>query len=423
MEVYCDVIDEFGCQAFESFVEDQDESTSNSLWLRLENDVDPTLVDIVDCPAALSKIDQVRKLQAKSTKSDLYIREWYTLTKNSSLVVNGDLLAVQTSSNSFTIAQFNTLAEGLSTALDAKRPFSVADDVRASMSEKNPGFGGFLSVPFKEVALDFSLRRWRLLEVLLTSYRPDTDLFDIIALEEVDRYHSFFSPMLRLFGYQSFFAPKTRSPCLPLGWYSDGCALFWRRNKFELLSARRHEYKVGSQVYILAILRHLTTDRQVVVVVTHLKAQSSDANEKVRCAQVDELLSRVSVCVSELSATDNETSAVPILLVGDFNADAQRQFMESCIADHVLGGDLHKGKGKMLSAYPVTPPSSSMYTTWKIRGNKETKRTIDYIFYSGDLDCISILQVPDEEDLEATRLPGLRYPSDHLLIAAEFIIR
>ena len=43
------------------------------------------------------------------------------------------------------------------------------------------------------------------------------DITDIVAMEEVDRYKGFFSPMLKLFGYESFFAPKSRSPCLPLG--------------------------------------------------------------------------------------------------------------------------------------------------------------------------------------------------------------
>ena len=55
-----------------------------------------------------------------------------------------------------------------------------------------------LDVPKPEISLDFSLRRWRILEVLLSNdfYQNDSDIqsnegaghFDIIALEECDRF-------------------------------------------------------------------------------------------------------------------------------------------------------------------------------------------------------------------------------------------
>ena len=156
----------------------------------------------------------------------------------------------------------------------------------------------------------------------------------------------------------------------------------------------------------------------MVVVVTHLKAQSSESNEKIRCTQVDELLTQVSNCVAGL---DGDVD-VPVLFVGDLNADANCAFEESCIRQHVL--ESQALNQRIQSAYPLDPPEPSHYTTWKIRGTKEARRTIDYIFYAGDaLNCTATLQVPAQEDLDTTRLPSLRYPSDHVLIAAEFTIR
>ncbi|GKY98219.1 hypothetical protein MPSEU_000779600 [Mayamaea pseudoterrestris] len=449
MDEYCDVVDDFGCAALESLVEVNDDNAGDEQhprevyqWIRLEQNADPSVRDISDQQNVYDKIEEVKQLQqAKSgLNCNVYARHWQrrqraaARSKDMSLTINGDAingLTPKSTNTTFTIAQFNALAEGLSSGPDAKRPFpNDSADGHTNHTDKNAtGYGGFTSVPYIEQVLDFSRRRWRLLEVLLKTYRQSSEsqsLFDIIAIEEMDRYHGFFAPMLRLFGYDSFFAPKTRSPCLPLGYYSDGCALFWRTDKFKLISAKRHEFRVGSQVFILAVLQHHATNRSIVVAVTHLKAQASESNEKIRCVQVKDLLLEVSRCVSSLvedtttvdgDATSREHLSVPILFVGDLNADADCEFDESCVRERILHSDLLTPP--LQSAYLIDPPPPSFYTTWKIRGTKETRRIIDYIFYS-NLTCLAALQVPT--DINDSRLPGLSYPSDHMLIAAEFAI-
>ena len=47
---------------------------------------------------------------------------------------------------------------------------------------------------------------------------------------------------------------------------------------------------------------------------------------------------------------------------------------------------------------------------------------IDYIFHTAQLKCTDVLGPPAAADLEPTRLPGMRAPSDHLPIAAKFVI-
>ena len=52
----------------------------------------------------------------------------------------------------------------------------------------------------------------------------------------------------------------------------------------------------------------------------------------------------------------------------------------------------------------------------------QVKHTIDYIFHDAGLRATRVLAPPQEAELEPARLPGLRYPSDHLSLVAEFEI-
>eukprot|EP00979_Chaetoceros_neogracilis_P006646 scaffold1353_cov169-Chaetoceros_neogracile.AAC.6 len=83
-------------------------------------------------------------------------------------------------------------------------------------------YGGFTDVPHPEITLDFDLRKWRLMEVLLgapssTDSKPQHQCtkeqgcnqdeanyvgYDVIAMEEVDQFHGFFEPLLKMMGYQ-----------------------------------------------------------------------------------------------------------------------------------------------------------------------------------------------------------------------------
>ncbi len=147
---------------------------------------------------------------------------------------------------SFTVAQLNVLARGLSSGpADLFPPPFPRDD-----SPKRDGncYGGFVGVQNPEVVLDFDVRKWRLLHVLLGgglredeesgSEMTDGDdsrpAFDIVALEEADEYNSFFRRVLvddceeedrpsatgdehGLNRYRGAFQPKPQSPCVPPG--------------------------------------------------------------------------------------------------------------------------------------------------------------------------------------------------------------
>ncbi|KAG5845298.1 hypothetical protein ANANG_G00137320 [Anguilla anguilla] len=227
-------------------------------------------------------------------------------------------------------------------------------------------------------ALNWAERKYLILEEILT-YRPD-----ILCLQEVDHYFDTFQPVLGSLGYHGTFCPKPWSPCLDVERNNgpDGCALFFRRDRFLLqdsaclrLSAQALE---TNQVAIVQTLRCRATGRPLRAAVTHLKARSG-----------------------------------PLLVCGDFNAepgeDVYRLFSTSG-----LGLD---SAYKRLSADGRSEPP---YTTWKIRPSGESRHTLDYIWYSRrDLRVDSVLDLPSEEQIGPGRLPSYSYPSDHLSLVCD----
>lgn len=426
---FCEVIDQFGSLAMERFCEPGDNDNNNPnnkggqfRWIRLEKSIEATVQRMKTKQDVLEQIRRATEAQAKYGNALLYPRRWKDM--NGDLLLDGSECDDQ-SETSFTVMQFNALAEGLSAGPDAPRPFILEPDNAYGQSEKN-SFGGFTNVKDPQVALDFALRRWRLLEVLVGG--DGTSPFDVIAMEEVDRFYGFLAPLLRLFGYEGIFVPKTRSPSVRMGWYSDGCCLFWKSHIFELISEKRIEYKVGSQVLLLAVLKHRPTGQFILTSVTHLKAQRSEVNEKIRCAQVNELVERLKDELA-LVADAWEMPSVPVLVMGDFNADVPTQTTGDCSAiQTLLSSNISPNNDAsctLQSVYQIDPADENFYTTWKTRGTSTTRRIIDYIFYGGGggdnaLSCQAYLAVPEPGELDEAKLPGLRYPSDHMAIAAKF---
>ena len=82
-----------------------------------------------------------------------------------------------------------------------------------------------------EAALDWRTRRFRMLEEIA---RHDPD---IVCLQEVDHFKFLRKSLARL-GYIGHFLPKPDSPCLYLDDNSgpDGCAIFYKQDKFDMLS-------------------------------------------------------------------------------------------------------------------------------------------------------------------------------------------
>lgn len=109
------------------------------------------------------------------------------------------------------------------------------------------GNDNFVRCPDK--ALEWRTRRFRMLEEIVRHNA------DVVCLQEIDHFR-FFRKSLAALGYTGHFTPKPDSPCLylPDNAGPDGCAIFYKRDKFDLvqLDSRILEvWKVQSNQVIL----------------------------------------------------------------------------------------------------------------------------------------------------------------------------
>lgn len=218
--------------------------------------------------------------------------------------------------------------------------------------------------------------------------------------------------MLSTFGYDGIFVPKRCSPCTKFGYYSDGCALFWKTKLFELVYEERRQFNKMGQVFIIATLRHIPSQRLITVAVTHLKAKKGQVNERVRTDQIIQLLQDTAQHSEHVSLLQNYSQNIPIIIMGDFNAEVEGKDV-TCIPTVLNGG--------YLSVYNTQQNES--FTTYKSRGKNTVKRTIDYIFYrkSMPIKCLQTLNLPKDGNVfDSWGLPGFSYPSDHIMIGAKF---
>ena len=119
----------------------------------------------------LSQISQVERDQSMHGRSDNYHRYW------SPKVEEDD------DKETFTVLQFNTLAEGLSFGPNTSPPFQEPQRIQNNnkFNKTTSYYGGFNTVKSPDVCFNYEQRRWRLLQTIL-----EVDA-DIIGLQEVDR--------------------------------------------------------------------------------------------------------------------------------------------------------------------------------------------------------------------------------------------
>lgn len=274
---------------------------------------------------------------------------------------------------------------------------------------------------------------------------------DIMCLEEVDHYQDFFRPELSRHGYESTFFPKRYSPCLlfPNNSGPDGCALFYRSARFELvkkkdLILKNTEGGESNQIAVLGEFRmrrreerqpdeqekdketkaqkHLDNEEKknnvkdqelplsssIFVCVTHLKAKS-EAKE-LRAAQGKHLIEEV---------TSFSQAGSPIIVAGDFNATPAEE-----VYSYFSSQDAHPGL-KMESSYRGAHYGGNEpeFTSWKFREENELKYTIDYIWYCPEnLHVERLWDLPISKEVCEAGLPCKLYPSDHVALCTEFTI-
>jgi len=228
----------------------------------------------------------------------------------------------------------------------------------------------------------------------LVRYQPD-----ILCLQEVDHF-PLLERALSSLGYEGHFVSKPDSPCiyLPSNSGPDGCALFYKKDQWEVVGEVHSKtlevwHVQSNQVAIAVNLRHKSTKSEVCVATTHLKARIGALLATLRNEQGKDLLAWLSTVKQHR----------PLILTGDFNADPSEAVVRTI-------------KEELASAYPDSTP----FTTWKIRETGEQKSILDYIFHSAGIQASATLDMPTEQQIGIDRLPSLAFPSDHLSMVADF---
>ncbi|XP_025196414.1 nocturnin isoform X1 [Melanaphis sacchari] len=250
-------------------------------------------------------------------------------------------------------------------------------------------------------ALEWKHRRCHMLEEILR-HNPD-----IICLQEVDHF-DFLSRALATQSYSGLFVPKPDSPCVYINDNNgpDGCAIFYKNDKFDLLEKHDKILQVwtvhSNQVSLLLILQDKSTQKELCVSTTHLKARKGALLSTLRNEQGKDLLQFIS----------SHAAGRPTIVCGDFNAEPTEPVYNTMCSCSYLPLD---------SAYKLSG-SEPLYTSWKIRGGEgEVKHTIDYMFYTKHkLTVSNILNMPKEIDIGENRVPSLSYPSDHFSLISDF---
>lgn len=260
-------------------------------------------------------------------------------------------------------------------------------------------------------------------------------------MQEVDHF-KFLQSLLAPLNYEGVFQPKPDSPCLYYAGNNgpDGCALFYKRNKFDMIRCGTEILKVWgaetNQVVIAANLRVIETGKEFCVCTTHLKARSGKLlallrNEQGKVRLVPKkrktaamfnviLMNRSHLSQDLMRYIHSIAGTRPIMMAGDFNAEPSEPVyntivnyepykLSSAYADLLASLD---GDDSESAAAPTTNAADRIehlmkneppFTTWKIREEGEYCHTIDYVFYSREGFKVSTAQFYNQ-----LRLPNIR---------------
>lgn len=318
-------------------------------------------------------------------------------------------------------------------------------------------------------ALSWPYRRQNLLREIV-GYRAD-----IVCLQEVqsDHFEEYFAPELDKHGYQALYKRKTSEVYSGNTQPIDGCATFFRRDRFSHVKKYEVEFNKAAQSLTEAVvpsaqkktaLSRLVKDNVALIVVLEAKFTNQGADnpgkrqllcvanthvnvhhdlKDVKLWQVHTLLKGLEkIAVS---------ADIPMLVCGDFNAvpgSAPHALlamgkvdpMHPDLANDPLG--ILRPAGKLTHQLPLVSAYSSFARMGVGIGLEQHRRrmdpstneplftnctrdflgTLDYIFYTADsLTVESLLELLDEDSLRKdTALPSPEWSSDHIALLAEF---
>ncbi|KAK8490978.1 hypothetical protein V6N13_126118 [Hibiscus sabdariffa] len=317
-------------------------------------------------------------------------------------------------------------------------------------------------------ALSWPYRRQNLLREII-GYRAD-----IVCLQEVqsDHFDDFFAPELDKHGYQALYKRKTNEVYSGNIHTIDGCATFFRRDRFSHVKKYEVEFNKAAQSLTevavqttqkKAALNRLVKDNVALIVVLEAKFTNQGADNpgkrQLLCVanthvNVQQELKDVKIWQVHTLLKGLEKIAasadIPMLVCGDFNAvpgSASHSLLAMGKVDP-LHPDLVvdplailRPHSKLTHQLPLVSAYSAFLRGVGLGLEQQRRRmdpttnepsftnctrdfigTLDYIFYTADsLTVESLLELLDEDSLRKdTALPSPEWSSDHVALLAEF---
>ncbi|ODV80946.1 uncharacterized protein CANTADRAFT_20499 [Suhomyces tanzawaensis NRRL Y-17324] len=279
---------------------------------------------------------------------------------------------------------------------------------------------------------------------------------DILCMQEVETktFSEFWVPLLAEQGYKGVFFSKTRSKTMSEidSKKVDGCATFYRTNKFTLIQKQNFEYNsvcMGSDKYkktkdlfnrfmnkdniaLITFLQHTSTGEKIAVANTHL--HWDPAYNDVKALQVGILLEEMQGILKKYHHTNSieEVKNASLIVCGDFNSQigsaVHQLFSTGAVSKHedLEGRDYGKftDEGfrhpfKMKSAYDSI--GELPFTNF----TPGFTDAIDYIWYTTPtLQVKGLLGKVDEEyTSHLIGIPSAHFPSDHIPLVTKFQIK
>ncbi|KAH0552417.1 hypothetical protein KQX54_009699, partial [Cotesia glomerata] len=288
---------------------------------------------------------------------------------------------------------------------------------------------------------------------------------DIICLQEVEmeQYSDFFLPNLQNMGYEGVFAPKSRASTMsePKRRLVDGCATFWKIDKFSFVSSKLVEYQTlalqsradssdmlnrvwsRDNIGLLAVLKTTAAawthgppvdqnhvEQLVVVANTHLHWDPKYPDVKTIQSMMltREIVSMVESVRSSFSGRTLQFSDIKVLFCGDFNSlmdSGVFQFlsMGQLPLNHslpefqgfdyihaivtMMGGECCSKIIHPLKLSSACSPQIMPYTNYTY----ESKAMIDYIFYSSsNMMCLGVYGPIPQEWFDIFSVVGCPHP-------------
>ncbi|EFC45329.1 predicted protein [Naegleria gruberi] len=285
-------------------------------------------------------------------------------------------------------------------------------------------------------------RKHRLLDEFL-SYHAD-----IICLQEVDRYGDHWRERLLKNGYESTYTQRT-------GGKPDGCATFWKSEKFEtrqitknselethekcdlngnvVTSSNSISKFLTNNVANLTLLKHRSSEKLVCVVNLHLFWDPSFP--EVKLCQIFYTMKQTKDYLTSLSLED-----IQIFFCGDYNSMPDSEVYEFLTKDSISLVECENDDGEKTFKHQITNPFGTATSLYKaVCGDEPTftnytknfKGCLDYVMAcnyptSGEEKGILVsraLQILTEEQAsEFEALPSIKNASDHISHAFDFDI-